>query len=115
MQEACTRRRSIVQSPRTRPAMPVVLSAFLGWGADGGMHRAQGKVRLAVREHLMDLRNWVSQGGNRWMWLCPFLALVLAALVLLIWGFSLWTAIVIALLLVCPALLIWGVFYLSRH
>ena len=51
--------------------------------------------------------------GN-WLWLCPLLALALAAAVLVIWGLTLWTAIIAALLLACPALIIWGAIMLSR-
>lgn len=51
--------------------------------------------------------------GN-WLWLCPLLAIGLAAAVLMIWALSAWTAFVAALLLVCPALIIWGAVMLSR-
>jgi len=46
--------------------------------------------------------------ANRWLWLCPFLAIVLAAAVLMLFGFTLWGALLAALLLVCPALILWG-------
>ena len=46
--------------------------------------------------------------ANRWLWLCPFLSIVLAAAVLMLFGFSFWGALLAALLLVCPALLLWG-------
>lgn len=52
--------------------------------------------------------------GN-WLWLCPLLALALAAAVLVIWGLALRTAIIAALLLVCPALIVWGAVTLSRN
>jgi len=52
--------------------------------------------------------------GN-WLWLCPLLALALAAAVLVIWGLALWTAIIAALLLACPALIVWGAVTLSRN
>lgn len=45
---------------------------------------------------------------NRWSWLCPVLSVVLAAAVLMLFGFTWWSAILVALLLVCPALLLWG-------
>lgn len=54
------------------------------------------------------------QGGlktrfaDRWLWLCPVLSIVLAAVVLMIFGFTFWGALLAALLLVCPALLVWG-------
>jgi hypothetical protein len=51
---------------------------------------------------------------NRWVWLCPLLALGLAAGILLLWGLTLWTAIVAALLLVCPAIIIWAMFHFGR-
>ena len=40
---------------------------------------------------------------NRWLWLCPLLAILLAAGVLVLWGFTWLTALIVALLLVCPA------------
>ena len=46
--------------------------------------------------------------ANRWLWLCPILAVVLAAAVLWSSGFSWWSALLAALLLVCPVLIIWG-------
>lgn len=51
--------------------------------------------------------------GN-WLWLCPLLAIGLAAAVLMFWGLSAWTALVAALLLACPALVVWGAVMLSR-
>lgn len=45
---------------------------------------------------------------NRWLWVCPLLSIVLAAAVLMLFGFSFWGALLAALLLVCPALLLWG-------
>ena len=50
----------------------------------------------------------------RWVWLCPLLALALAAGILVLWGFTLWTAIGVALLLVCPAIIIWALLYFGR-
>ena len=50
-----------------------------------------------------------------WLWLCPLLAIGLAAAVLMIWGLSASTAFVAALLLVCPALIVWGAVTLSRN
>lgn len=47
---------------------------------------------------------------NRWAWLCPWLAIALAATVLAWWGLSWLTALLAALLLVCPALVLWGLF-----
>ena len=51
---------------------------------------------------------------NRWLWLCPLLAILLAAGVLVLWGFTWLTALIVALLLVCPALMIWGVWQTRR-
>lgn len=47
---------------------------------------------------------------NRWLWICPILAVLLSVTVLLYWGWTWTTAIVIALAMVCPAIMIWGAF-----
>ena len=47
---------------------------------------------------------------NRWSWLCPWLAVALAAAVFMLFGFTWWSALLAALLLVCPALVLWGLF-----
>jgi ubiquinone/menaquinone biosynthesis C-methylase UbiE len=47
---------------------------------------------------------------NRWGWLCPWLAIGLAAGVLVLWELSWWTALLAALFLVCPALILWGLY-----
>jgi hypothetical protein len=46
--------------------------------------------------------------ANRWMWLCPILAVVIAAAVLWSFGIAWWSALLAAVLLVCPALIVWG-------
>jgi hypothetical protein len=51
---------------------------------------------------------------QRWLWLCPALGIVLAAAVLMLFGFTLWGALLAAILLVCPALLVWGAITLFR-
>lgn len=47
---------------------------------------------------------------DRWSWLCPWLAVALAAAVFMLFGLTWWSALLAALLLVCPALLLWGLF-----
>jgi hypothetical protein len=42
------------------------------------------------------------------MWLCPILAVVIAAAVLWSFGIAWWSALLAAVLLVCPALIVWG-------
>lgn len=49
-----------------------------------------------------------SRFADRWLWLCPLLAIVLAAAVLMLFGLTVWSALLAALLLVCPALILWG-------
>lgn len=51
----------------------------------------------------------------RWWWLCPSLAIALAAAVFALRGLTWWTALLAALLLVCPVLMVWGFFYLRRE
>lgn len=52
---------------------------------------------------------------DRWLWLCPILAVILAAVVLMLFGFTLWGALLAALLLVCPAMVLWGAIELMRE
>lgn len=51
---------------------------------------------------------------DRWMWICPLLAVLLAAIVLAGWGVNGWSALLVALLLACPAVLIWATVQLRR-
>ena len=51
---------------------------------------------------------------DRWLWLCPGLSLVLATVVLLLFGFTFWGALLTALLLACPTKLRWGVILMLR-
>lgn len=51
---------------------------------------------------------------SRWLWVCPPLAIALAAGVLWVWGLTWWTALLAALFLVCPAILLWGAFKLGK-
>lgn len=46
--------------------------------------------------------------ADRWLWLCPVLSVLLAAAVLMIFGFTFWGGLLAGLLLVCPAMLVWG-------
>jgi len=52
--------------------------------------------------------------ASNWLWLCPLLAILVAAWVFFAFGLSLWTSLLAALLLVCPALMLWAGFSL-RH
>ncbi len=55
----------------------------------------------------MKFVNW-PEFANRWMCLCPALAVVIAAAVLWLFGFAWWSALLAAVLLVCPLLILWG-------
>jgi hypothetical protein len=46
---------------------------------------------------------------DHWLWLCPALAILLAAWVLKAFGLSWWTGLFVAFLLFCPAVIVWGV------
>ena len=46
--------------------------------------------------------------ADRWLWLYPVLSILLAAAVLMYFGFTFWGGLLAALLLVCPAMLVWG-------
>ncbi len=52
---------------------------------------------------------------RRWGWMCPFVMLGAAAGILMLWGFSVWTAVLVAVLLVCPAIMVWGVIQTIRR
>lgn len=56
------------------------------------------------------MNRWIDD----WMWICPALAIAMAAAILWLWGFTWPSAILIAILLTCPALLIWGALQLRR-
>src|SRR5574341_1765678 len=51
---------------------------------------------------------------NRWIWICPPLAIIIVAWALVAWGFTVATALLISLILVCPVLVIWGVIESGR-
>ena len=53
-------------------------------------------------------------GLGAWVWLCPFLGILLAAAVLWIFGLAWWSALLAALMLVCPAVVLWGAVWLQR-
>lgn len=48
-----------------------------------------------------------AQKLKRLLWICPFVGLSAAAVVLGLYGFSLWAAIVFVLLIVCPLVIVW--------
>ena len=52
---------------------------------------------------------------DHWLWLCPALAILVAAWVLVAFGFSFWSGLFIAFLLVCPSVILWGVVTLRHH
>lgn len=52
---------------------------------------------------------------SRWAWLCPWLAILLAAGVLVAFGLNGWSALLAAVFLVCPALLLWGLFVIRSR
>jgi hypothetical protein len=43
-----------------------------------------------------------------WAWVCAIGMMVLAAVILILLGFSVWTALLVGLLLGCPLVLLWG-------
>lgn len=51
----------------------------------------------------------------RWCWLCPWLAILLAAGVLVLFGLTWWSALLVALFLVCPALMLWGLYVIRAR
>lgn len=52
---------------------------------------------------------------SRNLWLCPLAAIVVVAIVLVLFGMTWTTAIIAALLFVCPAILIWGFITVRRR
>lgn len=51
---------------------------------------------------------------DQWAWLCPSLAVGLAAAVFTLWGLTWWTALLAAFFLVCPALMVWAIIAARR-
>jgi hypothetical protein len=60
---------------------------------------------------MANTRAWMSRN----LWVCPLLAIAVAAAILAAFGLSVATAIVAAVLLVCPVLLLWGVVVTRRR
>ena len=60
----------------------------------------QAGARAPTGEHPLAL-------ASRLLWLCPILGLVAGAVILWLFGLSLWTAILSALLVACPLVLAW--------
>lgn len=52
---------------------------------------------------------------NRWVWICPPIAIGLTAAVFTLWGLTWWTALLAALFLVCPPLVVWGLIVTRRY
>ena len=73
--------------------------------------------RTAIRRVLDDARHAANYREIlvRYAWLCPLLAIVLAAGFFFALGVSPWTAIVIGVLLACPAVLVWGAVIAARR
>ena len=59
--------------------------------------------------------NRLKQMIDHWLWLCPALAIAVAAWVLVRFGLSLWTGLFAAFLLFCPAVAVWGVVTTRRR
>lgn len=57
------------------------------------------------------MARWLSRN----LWLCPLAAIVVVAIILVLFGMTWTTAIIAALLFVCPAILIWGFFAVRRR
>lgn len=62
-----------------------------------------------------DREGWKQRFFSNWLWLCPAFGVAVAAGVLIVFGFSFWTAVIAALLLVCPALIVWGIIQMGRN
>ena len=43
-----------------------------------------------------------------WVWVCAIGMMVMAAVILILLGFSVWTALLVGLLLGCPLVILWG-------
>src|SRR3990172_3553021 len=75
----------------------------------GDEHDSRRKGSAVLRA--ADLRCSV----RRWGWTCPVVMLGGAAGILMLWGFSVWTAVLVAVLLVCPAIMVWGAIHVRRR
>lgn len=52
---------------------------------------------------------------NRWLWICPILAVLLSITVLFYWGWSWTSGGLIALVVACLATIIWMSFYTHKQ
>jgi predicted cobalt transporter CbtA len=53
--------------------------------------------------------------GERLLWFCPAVGLIAGAVVLWLFGISLWTAVALVLLIVCPLIVAWVLAIGSRQ
>lgn len=56
------------------------------------------------------MNRWI----DNWMWICPALAIAMAAAILWLWGLTWPSAVLVAILLTCPALFVWAALQLRR-
>lgn len=103
-----------------RPSAPWLLACALSCVFFITMGRLEEIDLLQRMPEYRDYRERVPRfipaiGASRWGWLCPLLGLGMAAGVLYLWGFSLWTTILAALMLACPIMILWGLMTLRRY
>ena len=58
--------------------------------------------------------NRLKEFFDHWLWLCPLLAILVDAWVLVAFGFTFWNGLLVALLLACPAIMVWFLFKFGR-
>jgi hypothetical protein len=52
---------------------------------------------------------------DRLLWLCPIVGVLAGAIILLLFGFTLWTALALVFLIACPAMIVWVVVIARRQ
>ncbi|GBG14784.1 membrane protein [Novimethylophilus kurashikiensis] len=100
------------------PTNPWIIASVLSlvfFGAQARMEEIDLLQRMPEYQTYMErVPRFLPSRINRWTWLCPALGVVMAGVVLKLWGLSWWSAILVALMLVCPITIIWGLITLRR-
>jgi len=98
-----------------RPSAPWLLACALSscfFGIQARLEEIDLLQRMpAYQDYRERVPGWLPRLSTLgpWGWLCPWLGILMAAGVLMLFGLHWWSALLAALMLACPAILLWGV------